>query len=122
EHELSALYDCAHGAGLAVTMPAVFRYSMKHNVMRFAQAAVRVWGCSMDFEHPEVTALEGIKAFSDFLTSLGMPNDFAGLGAKEEDIPTLVENLCFGNGRTGKLNGFVTLDKEDCTKIYQMMV
>ena len=24
EHELSALYDCAHGAGLAVTMPAVF--------------------------------------------------------------------------------------------------
>ncbi|MCR4785315.1 MAG: iron-containing alcohol dehydrogenase [Lachnospiraceae bacterium] len=122
EHELSALYDCAHGAGLAVTMPAVFRYSMKHNVMRFAQAAVRVWGCSMDFEHPEVTALEGIKAFSDFLTSLGMPNDFAGLGAKEEDIPTLVENLCFGNGRSGKLNGFVTLDKEDCTKIYQMMV
>ncbi|MBP5453142.1 MAG: iron-containing alcohol dehydrogenase, partial [Lachnospiraceae bacterium] len=26
EHELSALYDCAHGAGLAVTMPAVFKY------------------------------------------------------------------------------------------------
>ena len=45
EHELSALYDCAHGAGLAVTMPAVFRYVMGHNVMRFAQAAVRVWGC-----------------------------------------------------------------------------
>lgn len=33
-----------------------------------------------------------------------------------------MENLCFGNGRSGKLNGFVTLDKEDCTKIYQMMV
>ena len=42
EHELSALYDCAHGAGLAVTMPAVFRYVMGHNVMRFAQAAK--WG------------------------------------------------------------------------------
>ena len=42
EHELSALYDCAHGAGLAVTMPAVFKYVMKHNVMRFAQVAVRV--------------------------------------------------------------------------------
>ncbi len=45
EHELSALYDCAHGAGLAVTMPAVFRYVMKHDVMRFAKVAVRVWGC-----------------------------------------------------------------------------
>jgi len=45
EHELSALYDCAHGAGLAVVMPAVFTYNMNHNVMRFAQVAVRVWGC-----------------------------------------------------------------------------
>ncbi len=122
EHELSALYDCAHGAGLAVTMPAVFRYVMKHNVMRFAQAAVRVWGCSMDFEHPEVTALEGINAFAAFLTSLGMPRNFAELGAKEEDIPTLVENLCCGNGRDGRIYGFVALDKEDCTKIYKMML
>lgn len=122
EHELSALYDCAHGAGLAVTMPAVFKYVMNHNIMRFAQVAVRVWGCSMDFEHPEVTALEGINALSCFLISLGMPSNFKELGAKEEDIPTLVENLCYGNGRDGKLNGFVPLDKNDCTKIYKMML
>ena len=43
EHELSALYDCAHGAGLAVVMPAVFTYNLKHDVMRFAKVAVRVW-------------------------------------------------------------------------------
>ena len=122
EHELSALYDCAHGAGLAVTMPAVFKYVMNHNVMRFAQVAVRVWGCSMDFEHPEVTALEGINAFAAFLKSIGMPGNFAELGAKEEDIPQLVETLCCGDGRNGSISGFVTLDKEDCTKIYQMMV
>ncbi|MBQ9333630.1 MAG: iron-containing alcohol dehydrogenase [Lachnospiraceae bacterium] len=122
EHELSALYDCAHGAGLAVTMPAVFKYVMKHNIMRFAQVAVRVWGCSMDFEHPEVTALEGINAFAAFLTSLGMPRNFEELGAKEEDIPVLVENLCCGNGRDGSISGFVTLCKEDCTEIYRMMV
>ena len=36
EHELSAMYDCAHGAGLAVTMPAVFEYVMDHDVNRFA--------------------------------------------------------------------------------------
>ncbi len=122
EHELSALYDCAHGAGLAVTMPAVFKYVMNHNVMRFAQVAVRVWGCSMDFEHPEVTALEGINAFAAFLKSIGMPGNFVELGAKEEDIPQLVETLCCGDGRNGSISGFVTLDKEDCTKIYQMMV
>ncbi|MBQ9488945.1 MAG: iron-containing alcohol dehydrogenase [Lachnospiraceae bacterium] len=122
EHELSALYDCAHGAGLAVTMPAVFRYVMNHNVMRFAQVAVRVWGCSMDFEHPEVTALEGINALANFLTSLGMPSNFAELGAREEDIPKLVEMLCYANGDNGKIHGMVTLNADDCTKIYQMMV
>ena len=122
EHELSALYDCAHGAGLAVTMPAVFRYVMNHNVMRFAQVAVRVWGCQMDFAHPEVTALAGIEALRHFLKSIGMPGNFAELGAKEEDIPKLVEVLCRGDGRQGSISGFVTLTEEDCTKIYQMMV
>ena len=122
EHELSALYDCAHGAGLAVTMPAVFKYVMNHNVMRFAQVASRVWGCQMDFEHPEVTALEGINAFQSFLVSLGMPKNFSELGAKEEDIPKLVQVLCRGDGRTGSISGFVTLNEDDCTKIYQMMV
>ncbi len=122
EHELSALYDCAHGAGLAVTMPAVFSYVMEHDVMRFAQAAVRVWGCSMDFRHPEVTARAGIEAFRDFLVSIGMPKNFEELGAKEEDIPALVHALCWGNGRQGSISGFVTLNEEDCGKIYRMMV
>ena len=122
EHELSALYDCAHGAGLAVTMPAVFKYVMKHDVMRFAKVATRVWGCQMDFDHPEVTALEGINAFQNFLVSLGMPKNFAELGAKEEDIPKLVHVLCRGDGRTGSISGFVTLNEDDCAKIYKMMV
>ncbi len=122
EHELSALYDCAHGAGLAVTMPAVFKYVMKHDVMRFAKVAVRVWGCQMDFDHPEVTALEGIEAFRSFLISIGMPKNFEELGAKEEDIPKLVEVLCRGDGRDGNIYGFVKLNEEDCANIYRMML
>ncbi len=122
EHELSALYDCAHGAGLAVTMPAVFRYVYKHNVIRFAQLAVRVWGCQMDFNNPEITALAGIDRLEEFLHGIGMPLSFKELGAKEEDIPTLVKALCYGDGREGTITGFVTLDEEDCTKIYQMMI
>ncbi|MCR5045910.1 MAG: iron-containing alcohol dehydrogenase [Treponema sp.] len=122
EHELSALYDCAHGAGLAVTMPAVFKYVMNHDVMRFAKVATRVWGCQMDFDHPEVTALEGINALQNFLVSLGMPKNFAELGAKEDDIPKLVQVLCRGDGRPGTISGFVTLNEDDCAKIYKMMI
>lgn len=122
EHELSALYDCAHGAGLAVVMPAVFRYNLKHNVMRFAQAAVRVWNCPMDFDDPEKTALAGIEALQKFLISIGMPKNFEELGAKEEDIEKLAHSACYGNGRTGTIGGFVTLDQKDIENIYRLMV
>lgn len=122
EHELSALYDCAHGAGLAVVMPAVFRYNLKHNVMRFAQAAVRVWGCQMNFENPEETALNGIQAFQNFLCSIGMPKNFAELGAKEEDIEKLAHTACYGDGGNGRMGGFVTLEQKDVEKILHMMV
>lgn len=117
EHELSALYDCAHGAGLAVIMPSWMDFVYKHNVMRFCQMATRVFGCQMNFENPEATALEGIRRFRSFLHSIGMPINFAELGAKEEDIPALVEKFGIGSGRTG---GFVALSAEDITEIYKI--
>ena len=115
EHELSALYDCAHGAGLAVIMPSWMEYVVDHNVMRFAQMATRVFGCQMNFADPKATALEGIKALRRFLHSIGMPINFAELGAKEEDIPTLVKKLNPGDGW-----GFVPLKAADVTAIYKI--
>ena len=122
EHELSALYDCAHGAGLAVVFPAWMTYVYKHEVMRFAKLAVRVWGCQMDFANPERTALEGISALRRFWKSLGMPSNFAELGAKEEDIPQMAHTACYGDGRTGTLGNFVKLHEEDVANIYRLMV
>lgn len=122
EHELSALYDCAHGAGLAVVMPAVFAYNMKQDVMRFAQIAVRIWGCQMDFNNPERTAAEGIEALRRFLISIGMPKNFEELGAKEEDIEKLAYSCCYGDGRTGTCEGFVSLSQKDVENIYRGML
>ncbi len=122
EHELSALYDCAHGAGLAVVMPAVFTYNMNHDVMRFAKIAVRVWGCQMDFEHPENTAKAGIEALRSFLISLGMPKNFEELGAREADIEKLAHTACYGNGGDGTLGGFVKLNQKDVEAIYRLML
>ena len=118
EHELSGLYDCAHGAGLAVIMPAWMTFVYKHDVMRFCQWATRVWGVKMDFANPEATALEGIKRFRLFLRSIGMPINFAELGAKEEDIPTLVKK--FGLPEGGTTGGFVKLTSDDIAQIYKI--
>ena len=110
EHELSGLYDCAHGAGLAVIMPAWMEYVCDTDVMRFCQVATRVWGVQMNFENPKETAMLGIYAFRAFLKGIGMPTSFDEIGAKKEDIPVLVEKLGIGDGTMG---GFKKLNKAD---------
>lgn len=122
EHELSAVYDCAHGAGLAVVFPAWMTYNMKHDINRFAQLAVRVWGCQMDFANPENTAKAGIAALKQFLKSIGMPLTFAELGAKEKDIEKMAHTACYGDGRQGTIGGFAKLNENDVANIYRLML
>lgn len=122
EHELSALYDCAHGAGLAVVFPAWMEYNMNHDVSRFVQLATRVWGCDMDYEKPENTAKAGIKAFREFLRAIGMPQTLAELGGKAEDIPYLAHTASYGNGNGGTLGGFVVLKEKDIENIYRLTI
>ena len=122
EHELSAVYDCAHGAGLAVVFPAWMKYVYHHDIMRFAKIANRVWGCDMNFDNPEETALEGINRLEGFLKSIGMPQNFTELGASEKDIERMADTACYGNGRSGEIGGFMKLKKEDVEKIYRLML
>lgn len=118
EHELSSTYDVAHGAGLAVLMPNWMKYVMDHDVNRFAQFAVRVWDCDMNFADPEITAEEGIGRFRQFLTSIGMPATFKEIGAKEEDITAMLDHLFTGGKKV--LPGFVNLERKDAESIYRL--
>lgn len=119
EHELSSFYDCAHGAGLAVVFPAWMKYVLSHDVMRFAQFAVRVFGCEMRFTDPESTAREGIDRLRQFFRSIGMPTSFGEIGARAEDIPAMVahrkekpDGFPFG--------GFVKINPPDMEAILRM--
>ncbi len=116
EMELSALYDVAHGAGLSVVMPAWMEEVMEHDVMRFAQFANRVFGISVNFEKPELTAKAGIAALRALWKSAGLPLNFAELGAKAEDIDAMVEHM----GGAGHTEGhFVVLDSEAIKRIFR---
>ena len=116
EHELSALYDCAHGAGLAVVMPAWMTYVHKAGVERFARFARNVFGVGVGASDDEASTA-GIAAFRGWLKSLGLPLTFAELGAREEDIPLLVRTLNL-NGNT--LGGFMPLAEDDVAAIYRL--
>jgi len=100
EHELSAFYDCAHGAGLAVVMPAWMEYVLPHDPMRFARFAAEVFDCQMDEADPTRTALEGIARLRAFFASLNLPLTYEAVGGKVEDIPAMVAH------RAEKPNGF----------------
>ena len=115
EHELSALYDCAHGAGLAVVMPAWMEYVMEADITRFARFARRVW--DVNEAEPRAAAAEGLRRYRAWLKSIGMPLNFKELGAKEEDIPKLVATLGL-KGNT--LGSFRPLDEKDVTDILRI--
>lgn len=89
EHEMSAIYDVAHGAGLAVVFPAWMRFHIKKHPERIAQFANRVYNVPVNFENLEETALRGVEAHEAFLREIGMPVTLAELGVKREDIPRI---------------------------------
>ena len=120
EHELSGMDDTvAHGAGLSALFGSWARYVCKYNVERFAQFAVRVWNCEMDFENPEATALAGIEAMENYYRSIGMPTTLRELGFVPDDacIEEMAEKCTFFGSRT--LNDFIPLDREDIAAIYR---
>ncbi|WP_343208965.1 iron-containing alcohol dehydrogenase [Anaerolentibacter hominis] len=120
EHELGGLFDCAHGAGLSAVWPSWARYVYKHDVGRFAQYAVNVMGCTMDFQNPEKTALEGIAKMEEFYHKIGMPITIKELGfdVTDEQINEMAEKATWFGQR--KIGGFVELDKDDIVAIYKM--
>jgi len=117
EHELSALYGVAHGAGLAVMFPAWMKYVYTSGIDRFVQFAVRVWGIEVAGDKKE-TALKGISALKEFFLSLGLPVNFSQLGAKASDIDRLIDTLKINSG--GQLGAFRRLDMTDARAIYEI--
>ncbi len=120
EHELGGMFDVAHGAGLSAVWGSWARYVYKTDVMRFVQFAVSVLEVSNNFNDPEKTALEGIKAMEDFYRSIGMPTSIRELGIEltDEQIHELAYKCSFKNTRT--IGNFQNLNMEDMKKIYDM--
>ena len=119
EHELSGMDEkIAHGAGLSALWASWARYVYENNVSRFAQYAVNVWNIEMDFEHPEKTALAGIKATEDYFKSLNMPTSLRELNVDPASFEELAEK-CTNHG-TRTLAGIKVLDKPDIIEIYKM--
>lgn len=121
EHELSALFDVAHGAGLAAIWPHWAAYTMHVNPSRFARFAVNVLGVTNDFRSAGNTALEGIEEMKRFYRRIGMPTDIPeliGRKATEEELELMAGKCSFGG--TVTVGNLKVLSYDDMLAIYRL--
>lgn len=117
EHEISAVYDVTHGAGLAVIFPAWLTWMASHHVDKVAQFAVRVWEVT-DREDQKAVALEGVARLKSFFTSIGLPVTFKELGIEHPDIDLLVKKLHENKGEL--VGNYVKLTRENSKEIFEL--
>lgn len=123
EYALSSRYGVAHGAGLAVVIPAVLTYYLDVEVAavpRLAQLARRVWG--VDGADDMAAARAGMEAQRAFFALLGMPTTLEAVGGKLEDISALAHETCYAGGRSGAVGGYLPLDEHAVSRIFRLML
>lgn len=120
EHEISALYpDVAHGAGLAVVMPAWMAFMAHHKPSKVAQLGRRIF--KVEVSDDRSAAIETAASFKAYLSAvLRMPSTFKGLGIEDPDIDTMVRKLHENKGET--IGNYYKLNADDTRQIYELML
>lgn len=119
EHEISGMFDVAHGAGLAAIWGSWARYVYQKNPARFARFAIKVMGCPDPGLRAEEIAMSGIQALEKFFHSLSMPTSIRELGINltDEQLIELADKCSFHNTRT--IGSFCELNRNDMAAIYR---
>jgi alcohol dehydrogenase YqhD (iron-dependent ADH family) len=116
EHELSALFDIAHGAGLSIIFPAWIKYNIKEDTPRLARFAAKVWGVDGAYYNYEQAALEGVFRMKNFFRSLGLPVCFADAKLDASKIPEMAKRAV----KFGPLGNYRKLNENDVEAIYRI--
>lgn len=118
EHELSGIYDIAHGAGLSIIFPAWMKYVYKDDMKRFAMWANRVFEVEINPYDLEETVLKGIAKLEAFYKSLNMPIRMSDADIPGDRIEEMAEKAT--NGGQWKIGNFKKLTKYDVVEIYKL--
>jgi hypothetical protein len=118
EHEISAFYGVAHGAGLAVIIPAWMEFCARSNPDRLWKFAVNVMQVDPAGKDTADVIDEGISELKNFYHDLGLTTNLKTLIGEEPDIEKMVTSLERNVGHT--LGNYVTLSMDDCREIYRI--
>lgn len=116
EHQLSAFYDIAHGAGLAIIFPAWMKFVSKSNPRKLVQFGQRVFGISGKSD--EETVSEMIKMLELFYKSIGMPTRLSDVDIGTDKLSEMAEKAV--KSKRNNLGSYVRLSVEDVEEIYKL--
>ncbi|MBS4206611.1 iron-containing alcohol dehydrogenase [Bacillus sp. FJAT-50079] len=116
EHEVSGIYDVAHGAGLAAIFPGWMRYVYKENPERFVQFSTRVWDVEHSFGDEESIILEGISRYENFLKEIALPTKLSELNISNEKFEEMAEKCV----KYGPIGNFKKLNQDDVFRILEL--
>jgi alcohol dehydrogenase YqhD (iron-dependent ADH family) len=116
EHELSALYDLTHGAGLAIIFPAWIRYVYKAYPEKMLRFFHNVFDVEAVFDDPHYMIEEGLKRLKNFYRSIGMPVSLKDAGIEDNRFEEMAEKCTV----FGPVSNFVKLEKSDVIEIYKL--
>lgn len=111
EHAMSAFYDIAHGAGLAVCHPVYLNYICGRAPEKFARFAVRVMGCEAAGKTTEELAREGIARLRAYFKSCGAPTTLSNVGIPAAAVEKIADKVLLIP------SSYMTLNREDVKKI-----
>ncbi len=116
-HEISALYDAAHGASLTAVWGAWARYVYKNCLSRFHKFAVQVMGVRPNGTREEL-ALKGIEACVEWFASMGLPTSIRALGVNPsaDDLKLMAKKWAENNG--GEKGSCKKIKESDALAIY----
>ena len=118
EHELSGMFDVAHGAGLSAIWASWARYTYKERPERFAKLAVNALGVTPG-SNDEETALAGISVLENFFHSINMPisiKELVGFEITDAQLEELADKCsATANDNLGKVK---VLHRADMLAIY----
>ncbi|SFS60779.1 iron-containing alcohol dehydrogenase [Paenibacillus sp. BC26] len=116
EHEISAIYDIPHGAGLSIVFPNWMKYVYQERIDRFTQYAERVWGIERGNKSDEELALAGIEATRAFFTRIGAPATLAYYDIGRDNLDTMAKEAVL----FGPLGNFKKLNEADVRQILEL--
>ena len=90
-HELTAMFDIAHGRTLAIILPSLLRERRSHKHDKLIQFAERVWGITDGSDDEKIS--QAIDNTEQFFNSLDIVTKLSHYGIDEAGIDTLVANM-----------------------------